>query len=42
MFVLVGAAGGRFAFTRLNIEPSILRKKIEDWCDLGAILQRIA
>jgi hypothetical protein len=33
---------GHFEFTRVNIEPIILRKKIEDWCDLGAILQRIA
>jgi hypothetical protein len=41
------ASGGRtwwahVEFTRVNIEPIILRKKIEDWCDLGAILQRIA
>jgi hypothetical protein len=38
---LVGLSGGRtwwahFEFTRINIEPTILRKKIEDLRQLGA------
>jgi len=27
---VVGAAGERLEFTRINIEPTILRKKIEE------------
>jgi hypothetical protein len=38
---VVGAAGGRswwahFEFTRINIEPIVLRKKIEDVREVGA------
>jgi len=39
----MGLSGGRtwwvhFEFTRINIEPIILRKKIEDFRKLGAVI----
>jgi hypothetical protein len=35
---VVGTAGGRFEFTRINIEPTILGKKIEDAREVSAIV----
>jgi hypothetical protein len=34
---MVGAPGGHFEFTRVNIEPTILRKKIEDVMNVKGI-----
>jgi hypothetical protein len=39
----IGLGAGRtswahFEFTRINIEPIILRKKIEDWREAGAVV----